>query len=571
MLQEALIREKCGTRWRAQMVGWIGSSIAVGLLMEISIASAIAQPPSPAPAKALPAKAVPAKAVPEKSVPARTVPAQAVPAEQADVPAKKLAPAPLATPVAKRPAGDKEAGNEQPKGKEKAEDKAKVEKAEAGRAEPAIQTIPALRLAPAAKMVPAQRLAAPAAVKEEVPKKVPAANDHPAQPARDQDAATVLRVLSLMLGVPVQEPVKPEPAAPAIAMIQIEGGAAAVEGFIIEGGIIEGAAAVDIQAAMPAEVEQGVLIVGRAEAVAPDANAEAAPIDPIVAMENQFFVQLRPIIASELYFAKKTCSLTGEEYAKVLEAGMAGAREAAAQITAVQQRMQRGPFRPDDPPVFPDAREVIAARIAKSIDEGIEDSRAKLYRDELERRSAFRKKTAVRALVNRLDQQLILAQEQRDQIAASLMEHYRETWGRQLEYLVYDHYRPNILDEWIVPHLNDNQRSVWQLSKNNSVSYFGWSNPGAMINENNWEINLPPLPAVAAEPAGGVLVEAAETVEAQPAQKRDDAGQDQKQDVEGDKKAKREKKNEQPERDESKAERNTGARDNVPAKESPTP
>ena len=226
--------------------------------------------------------------------------------------------------------------------------------------------------------------------------------------------------------------------------------------------------------------------------------------------------------------------------------------------------MQRGPFRPDDPPVFPDAREVVAARIAKSIDEGVEESRAKLYREELERRSAFRKKTAVRALVNRLDQQLILAQEQRDQIAASLMEHYRETWGRQLEYLVYDHYRPNILDEWIVPHLNDNQRSVWQLSKNNSVSYFGWNNPGAMINENNWEINLPPLPVVAAEPAEGVLVEAVEAAEAKPARKKDGDGQDPKQDAERDEKAESGKKNEQPNRDESKAERGANERDNLP-------
>jgi hypothetical protein len=368
-----------------------------------------------------------------------------------------------------------------------------------------------------------------------------------------------------MLGVPVQEPAKPEPAAPTIAVVQ-------GEGLAVAGVLIEGAAGgvVEVEAAMLAEGAQGVLIVDGPEAVAPEEKADAVAIDPVVAMENQFFVQLRPIIASELYFAKRTCSLTGEEYAKVLEAGMAGARDAASQITAVQQRMQRGPFRPDDPPVFPDAREVIAARIAKSIEEGVEDSRAKLYRDELERRSAFRKKTAVRALVNRLDQQLILAQEQRDQIAASLMEHYREMWGRQLEYLVYDHYRPNILDEWIVPHLNDNQRSVWQLSKNNSVSYFGWNNPGAMINENNWEINLPPIPAVAAEPAEGVLVEAVEAVEAQPARKKDDDGQDQKQDAERNEKPEPRQKNEQPNRDESKAERDATERDNLPAKESPT-
>ena len=88
---------------------------------------------------------------------------------------------------------------------------------------------------------------------------------------------------------------------------------------------------------------------------------------------------------------------------------------------------------------------------------------ATLYQEERAKRSASRKQLIVRNLVARLDHELVLSAEQRDQLSESLSSHWDDAWGQSLEMFMYDYaVLPPIPDQYIAPYLSEAQKRIWR-------------------------------------------------------------------------------------------------------------
>lgn len=218
-----------------------------------------------------------------------------------------------------------------------------------------------------------------------------------------------------------------------------------------------------------------------------NAAGDAAMAMEIANIEQQFIGQFRNIMKSELYFAKTTCQLTKEQYKALAARGERAMRQATRRFADVQRKMMRGQFIPGQDSSYPDPRAIIGEAFASSLKKLVSSEQYAKYDSELAKRIEFRKRTAIRNLVFRLDNQLVLSDEQRSLISSDLDKNWREAWGNQLEYLMYDQFNNQLPDESIVPHLNEQQKVVWNLSRSNGQVNFGWGGFGVMMGENFWD------------------------------------------------------------------------------------
>jgi hypothetical protein len=221
------------------------------------------------------------------------------------------------------------------------------------------------------------------------------------------------------------------------------------------------------EAAPAAPAAAAAVVTEVEEAPADDANAEAV----------QYEQMLHPKMWRELEFIKQTCNLTREQRPKIKAAGDASLKKAAKEVM-VRMRQAGGQG---------DAGTFIRKDMQPTLEKTLSPEQLVRYNEELLRRAAARKKTTLRSVVSQLDGYLYLNREQRDKILQSLDGKWQDEWEHWLQIGMYGgNYFPMIPDEHVVPHLNDQQKTVWQGVQKINPGFWGGGIFGRQVQVDEW-------------------------------------------------------------------------------------
>jgi len=195
-------------------------------------------------------------------------------------------------------------------------------------------------------------------------------------------------------------------------------------------------------------------------------------------MEKQFRPQFQQLVRAERAFVTRVCDMTKtqrKDLAKAAELCLKVAtREFATAQTAGRQRVrnvQRG--------TPPNPRQLVRDWMAKAVEHKLPVEQASRYALESLRRNASHRKFNVTAIVARLDEELVLNEEQREQLIGSLSANWRDGWGVSPEMVMSNNnqFLPAIPDPYIVPLLNDDQKTVWKGAQKQNQNFWGFVAP----------------------------------------------------------------------------------------------
>ncbi len=220
------------------------------------------------------------------------------------------------------------------------------------------------------------------------------------------------------------------------------------------------------------EVELSKLVPRRAGVWRP-AGAPVAPVAAQPSLEElipEAIASFRPILRVEFRLVKARCKLTKDQRRSIALAGERALRATSRQYTEVQVK-RRGPRNVGDYP-FPDPRAAIQQALAKAVKDAASGEEAAHYETEVSRQNAFRREAMILSLVARIDDDLCLSNEQREQVRQSLQTHWADSWSLPLEMFQYLQTFPSIDDEVIVPHLTESQKVIWRTVTVNQRGLF---------------------------------------------------------------------------------------------------
>lgn len=218
----------------------------------------------------------------------------------------------------------------------------------------------------------------------------------------------------------------------------------------------------------PAEAAVALEVVNREAAAAGDGE-----LDPIIAM-------YRPVLKVELSFAKRVCNMSDEQLATAIK-DCKGALTAFAAKEG-KANVQQGII------VFhgggesnPRPRQVLEELLQKKIAAALSEEQNTAYREELQQRETYRRDAITEVLLEGLTAKLNLSDEQRQKIREGIVSNWHANWVPELEMVENygQHYFPRIPDKAIVPHLDNNQKVVW-----NGLQKVQFSSAGIGLNQN---------------------------------------------------------------------------------------
>lgn len=205
----------------------------------------------------------------------------------------------------------------------------------------------------------------------------------------------------------------------------------------------------------PAERPADVLDTFIAPAVAVLADLEFGEGEQAVAaagMVPQFQQQLKPVLVAELKFIRFNCDIPVESRPKVKQAG----EQALERVAKTMARNQNQPGKQTE------ARVEIRNALLEALKEVVPGEQFKRFEELSARRQAIQRRTAVRGLVARLDQLLLLSAAQRQQIEQTLLQNWQDRWEQWVNLSMYgDTYLPTVDDNLVVTHLNDQQKTIF--------------------------------------------------------------------------------------------------------------
>ncbi len=86
-----------------------------------------------------------------------------------------------------------------------------------------------------------------------------------------------------------------------------------------------------------------------------------------------------------------------------------------------------------------------------------------LYKSEVDKRDASRKRAALNFLLSALHRDLFLSKKQQEKLRESLSSHWDEAWYLPVEYVLYgNQFYPTDLEQYLLPVLDENQMRIWQ-------------------------------------------------------------------------------------------------------------
>jgi hypothetical protein len=192
---------------------------------------------------------------------------------------------------------------------------------------------------------------------------------------------------------------------------------------------------------------------------------------------------LQPTLWAELDFIRQVCPLTPEQRPKIKAAGEEGLKQAARHIGLPQQRVISN--RASGTQMA--AARTIRAALSKALEEALPQEEFEKYSEEALHRTNHRKQAAILNVVARLDALLCFSAEQREKLVDTLSTSWQDEWEQWLMLHQYGgQYFPQIPEQHVLPHLNDEPKSVWRGVQKISVN--AWSSVGRpRANDGWWE------------------------------------------------------------------------------------
>jgi hypothetical protein len=208
-------------------------------------------------------------------------------------------------------------------------------------------------------------------------------------------------------------------------------------------------------------------------------------------MAAQYEAHFRPQLLAELEYIRQHCELPKEARPKLRGDGESALKEAVLEYA----RWRFIPRRRGNSQ--PDPGTIIREKLNKSMTTALSDGQLAKYQKIVAARDECRKEAAIRATVVLLDDILSLSAEQRDKISASIASKWEASWESWNNAANYNGmYVPQMPDDLVVPHLDDEQKKVWQgLQK---ISFGGWfpQLQGFPVDDDWWGY-VKPAPAAA--------------------------------------------------------------------------
>ncbi len=199
---------------------------------------------------------------------------------------------------------------------------------------------------------------------------------------------------------------------------------------------------------------EGVLVIEE-----PDAMAEIDPSELDDAIESSF-EEFRPSVKAQLLFLKKTGNLSEEQFQTISECGEYKVKETLRTyiVGALQTQLRDPNFNPEA-----DMPQIIQKTLLDFMKSQLSADQSQLYDSELTARAAHRKRVTVLNVVARLDADLLLLPEQREQFTQLIESEWQDSWGQSLGALMPDaNFIPALPDDKVSAILKDYQRAVWQ-------------------------------------------------------------------------------------------------------------
>jgi hypothetical protein len=187
-------------------------------------------------------------------------------------------------------------------------------------------------------------------------------------------------------------------------------------------------------------------------------------------LEAQFRPQFQQLLYTELAFLRRACAPDAKPFVEVAKAAKADLRGPLHEYVASMYgpRFQGGP-------TAVDPRAAMQKLIVPLVEAKLGPEKARLYRQECDKRAEARKHAVVVNLVAALDERLVLTAGQRAKLVESLSAKYENSWESNCEYFAFSgEYLPSIPEQSIVPLLSREQKSVWRdTSSRNGQVFFG--------------------------------------------------------------------------------------------------
>lgn len=244
--------------------------------------------------------------------------------------------------------------------------------------------------------------------------------------------------------------------------------------------------------------------------IAPLFGAAAAPVgnDDAKAMDaqvqqwiGQFQQQYRPMLWTELNFIRLNCDLAVEQRPQVKAAGDAALKEIVRKMAERQVRPNRVGQTQAEP------RKAIRKALLDALEHTLSADAMQKFQLELNQRTERRKQAAILTVLARMDTALLLTEEQRTAIEKSLTSAWQEDWEQWLFIHIYgDQYFPTVPDQHVVPHLNKDQKAVWNTLQ--KINFGFWGGGGQAIDVAWWGDKADPNDEAAGGAAvqGGVII-----------------------------------------------------------------
>lgn len=177
---------------------------------------------------------------------------------------------------------------------------------------------------------------------------------------------------------------------------------------------------------------------------------------------QQFVQQYRPVVLAELHFIHKVCKTTPEQAKGLSQQADKALQTAATQYADLQRGVRRKVAGQPALSPYTEPHQLVRDVLAAAAKVQLSDEQMARLEEENERRRKEHIDTAVRNLVARLDQELILSEAQRDEIGEALRSHWQDAWFPSIEmWLVQDSAFPNVPNQYVSKSLTAAQKAVW--------------------------------------------------------------------------------------------------------------
>ena len=216
------------------------------------------------------------------------------------------------------------------------------------------------------------------------------------------------------------------------------------------------------------------------------------PEEVVQQWEQHYGPHMRQLLRTELHFMRLVTQPTKQQFERIAAESEPAIKEALRSLVAGMQGGAGGQSEP---------RAAIADAVARSVQATLSLEQAARYKNELDERTAARKRLVVMNLVAMIDKLLMLSAEQREKLQAVLSDNWDESWNQTQLLMMGGQYFPSMPDAKITAILSSAQRDIWRAVQKGTVR-FGINVSvlqGLEIDDEVWDGDKPPKKPAPAE------------------------------------------------------------------------